>query len=53
MIYVAICKECQKKHADIVEKKLSKGCFQMVREADSMSDCFLDYMHDEAEEDIS
>lgn len=46
MIYVAICKECQDKHADVIENKRSKGCFQLVREADGMSDCYFDYMHE-------
>lgn len=50
MIYVAICKECQEKHADVIEKKRSKGCFQMVNDANEKSDCYLDYMHDEENE---
>ncbi|KLA07136.1 hypothetical protein B4086_5612 [Bacillus cereus] len=50
MIYVSICKECQEKHADVIEKKRSKGCFQFVNEAEEKSGCYLDYMHDEEEE---
>lgn len=50
MIYVSICKECQEKHVDVIEKKRSKGCFQFINEAEEKSACYLDYMHDEEEE---
>lgn len=46
-IYARICKECQEKHVDIVEKKRSKGCFQMVMDAEEKDECYLEYMHDE------
>lgn len=50
MIYVSICKECQEKHANVIEKKRSKGCFQFVNEAVEENACYLDYMHDEENE---
>lgn len=29
MIYVAICKECQEKHADVIEKNAQKDAFSL------------------------
>lgn len=49
MIYARICKKCQEKYVDIVEKKRSKGCFQMVMDAEEKEECYLEYMHEEDE----
>ncbi|MEH7464615.1 hypothetical protein V7166_21900 [Bacillus thuringiensis] len=50
MIYIHVCKECVNKHLDVIEKKRSKGCFQMVIETDNKNECYFDYMHEEEKE---
>lgn len=40
MIYASICKECVRKYIEVIDKKISKGCFQMVMEVPK-EDCSL------------
>ncbi|MCH5476711.1 hypothetical protein L4A40_26875 [Bacillus cereus] len=49
MIYATVCAECEKNHADVLEKKRSKGCFIMLRTTDDKDMCQLGYCREDDE----
>ncbi|QEM43067.1 hypothetical protein CHOTACABRAS_13 [Bacillus phage Chotacabras] len=50
-MYARVCPSCLMKHGDIIEKKISKGCIWGVMTTMEPDECYLDYMHEEEEND--
>ncbi|WP_179195089.1 hypothetical protein [Bacillus thuringiensis] len=47
-MYGHICPDCMYKHKDVVDKKISKGVFQLILTA-KPEECDIWYMHDDEE----